>query len=290
MAARVPVLCGGALFEESGNQGVSFVLDLTERKRTEAEARDSERRYREVQGELAHANRVAALGQLTASIAHEVNQPITGVLSGGQAALRWLDKPDPEAARRSIERVIRDATRAGEVISGLRALVKKAPPRRDNLDMNEAIREVIVITRGEAAKHGISVEAQLADGLPLVLGDRVQLQQVVLNLIINAIEAMSGLGEGPRRLLIKTATSGLNSVSVAVQDTGPGLDPASMRRAFEDFYTTKPDGLGIGLPICRSIVEAHGGTLSVTANVPRGAFFELTVPAREDVAVDRGIP
>ena len=268
----------------------SFVLDLTERKRTEAEARDSERRYREVQGELAHANRVAALGQLTASIAHEVNQPITGVLSGGQAALHWLDKPDPEAARRSIERVIRDATRAGEVISGLRALVKKAPPRRDNLDMNEAIREVIVITRGEAAKHGISVEAQLADGLPLVLGDRVQLQQVVLNLIINAIEAMSGLGEGPRRLLIKTATSGLNSLSVAVQDTGPGLDPASMRRAFEDFYTTKPDGLGIGLPICRSIVEAHGGTLSVTANVPRGAFFELTVPAREDVAVDRGIP
>ena len=154
--------------------------DITEGKRA-GEA------LREVQTELAHANRVAALGQLTASIAHEVNQPLTGVLSSGQAALHWLDGPDPEAARRAIERVIRDATRAGDVIGGLRALFNKAPPRTERFDVNEAIREIIVVTRGEAAKNGISVETHLADGLPLVQGDRVQLQQVILNLVINAV-------------------------------------------------------------------------------------------------------
>ena len=249
--------------------------DITEGKRA-AEA------LREVQAELAHANRVAALGQLTASIAHEVNQPVAGVLSSGQAALRWLDRPDLEAARRAIERVIRDATRAGDVISGLRALVKKSPPRTESFDVNEAIREVIVVTRGEAAKSGISVKTQLAEGLPLIHGDRVQLQQVILNLIINAIEAMSGISKGPRELLIKTAKSESDCVSVTVQDTGPGLDPANSDRAFEAFYTTKPDGLGIGLSICRSIVEAHGGELAVTANMPHGAVFQFTVPTRGD--------
>jgi PAS domain S-box-containing protein len=249
--------------------------DITESKRA-AEA------LREVQTQLAHANRVAALGQLTASIAHEVSQPVTGVLSSGYAALRWLDRSDLEAARGAIERVIRDATRAAEVIGGLRALIKKAPPQTEGFDMNAAIREVIVITRAEAVKSGVSVEMQLAAGLPLVRGDRVQLQQVMLNLIINAIEAMSGVGEGPRELLVKTAKSEAASVSVAVQDSGPGLDPASSSRAFEAFYTTKPDGLGIGLSICRSIVEAHGGKLAVTANMPRGAVFQFTVPTRGD--------
>ena len=148
--------------------------------------------------------------------------------------------------------------------------------------MNEAIREVIVVTRGEAAKSRISVETQLAEGLPLIHGDRVQLQQVILNLTINAIEAMSGVHEGPRELLIKTLKSATDSVSVAVEDSGPGLDPANSERAFEAFYTTKPDGLGIGLSICRSIVEAHGGKLAVTANVPHGAIFQFTVPARGD--------
>ena len=247
-----------------------------------SEGRRAAEALREVQAELAHANRVAALGQLTASIAHEVNQPVAGVLSSGQAALRWLDRPDLEAARRAIERVIRDATRAGDVISGLRALVKKAPPRTESFDMNEAIREVIVVTRGEAAKSGISVKTQLAEGLPLIHGDRVQLQQVILNLIINAIEAMSGISKGPRELLIKTAKSESDCVSVTVQDTGPGLDPANSDRAFEAFYTTKPDGLGIGLSICRSIVEAHGGELAVTANMPHGAVFQFTVPTRGD--------
>ena len=151
-----------------------------------------------------------------------------------------------------------DTDRAGAVISRIRTLVKKAPPRTESLDINEAIRDVIVVTRGEAAKNGISVETQLAEALPPIQGDRVQLQQVILNLIINAIEAMSGVA-GPRELLIKTARSESDGVLVAVQDTGPGLAPENLNRAFEAFYTTKPDGLGIGLSICRSIVEAHGG-------------------------------
>ena len=248
--------------------------DITEGKRA-AEA------LRQVQAELAHANRVAALGHMATSIAHEVNQPVTGILSSGNAALRWLDMSDLEAARRAIERMIRDAIRAGDVIGGIRAFVRKAPPRIELFDLNKAIREVIVISRAEAEKNSVSIEAQLAKDLPLIKGNRVQLQQVLMNLIINAIEAMSGFGEEPRELLVKTAKSEPDSVSVAVQDTGPGLDPEDSTRAFEDFYTTKPDGLGIGLSICLSIVEAHGGKLAVTANAPRGAIFQFTLPVRE---------
>jgi C4-dicarboxylate-specific signal transduction histidine kinase len=247
--------------------------NITEGKRT-AEA------LAEVQSELAHANRVAALGQLTASIAHEVNQPVTGALSSGNAALRWLDKLDLAATRQAIERVIRDATRAGDVIAGLRTLVNKQPPRAESFDINAAIHEVIVLTRAEAAKNGISVSTQFGHGLPFVQGDRVQVQQVILNLTINAIEAMGGADEGPRKLLIKTVKSEADSVSVALEDSGPGLDPANAQRAFEAFYTTKPEGMGMGLSICRSIVEAHGGKLAVTANAPRGAVFQFTVPVQ----------
>ena len=197
---RVPVMIGAANLEADGRQGVAFVLDLTERKQAEAA-------LREVQTELAHANRISALGQLTASIAHEANQPIAGAVNSGQAALRWLDRPDLEAARRAIERVIRDAKRASDVIGGLRALVKKALPQTESFDINEAIREVIVITRGEAMMCGISVEAHLAKGLPHIRGDRVQVQQVILNLVINAIEAMSDMTDGRRELLISTAAA-----------------------------------------------------------------------------------
>ena len=248
------------------------------------ERKRAEEALREVQTELAHANRVAALGQLTASMAHEVNQPLTGVLSSGRAALRWLanEPPNLEASRRAIERVIRDAARAGDVISGLRALVKKAPPRTESFDMNEAIREVIVVTRSEAARNGISVETQLADGLPLVEGDRVQLQQVIVNLVINAIEAMSDIREGARELLISTGKSKSGGVLVAVRDSGPGLAPATLERLFEAFYTTKPGGLGLGLSICRSIIDAHGGRLWASANEPRGAVFQFTLPPRDE--------
>jgi len=241
----------------------------------------------EVQTQLTHANRIAALGQLTASIAHEVSQPISGALSSAQAALRWLDNADLDAARRSTEHVVSDTTRAGDVIRGIRTLVKKLPPRTESFDMNEAAREVMIITRGEATKHGISVESQLAAGLPPVQGDRVQLQQVMLNLILNAIEAMSGVPEGPRELRITSSQSEADSISIAVQDSGPGLDPTSSTRLFEPFYTTKPDGLGMGLSICRSIVEAQGGRLWVNPNVPRGAVFHFSLPVEETARPSR---
>jgi PAS domain S-box-containing protein len=282
--SRLPVLIGGALFEAGGNQGVSFVLDLTERKRAEAEARGSERRYRETLMELAHANRVTAMGQLTASIAHEVSQPITAVVINAEAALRWLgaQPPDLEEVREVLGLIVGDGTRAGNIIGGIRALIKKVPPQQACLDINEAIREVIALTRGEAAKTGVSVQTDLADGLPLIYGDRVQLQQVILNLIINALEAMSGVAETPRALLISTGQAEPGGVLVAVRDSGPGLDPASLEHLFNAFYTTKSGGMGMGLAICRSIIEAHEGQLWASANEPRGAVFRFTLPLQQD--------
>jgi PAS domain S-box-containing protein len=279
---RVPVLVAGAAFEQTRNQAISFVLDLTQRKWAEAAARESERRFREVQMELAHANRVATMGQLTASIAHEVNQPIAATITNAQAALRWLDgsASNLDEVRQALADIVKDGNRAGDVVGRIRALVKRAPPRRDRSDINEAIREVIALTHGEAVKSGVLVHAHLADSLPLVHGDRVQLQQVILNLIINAIEAMSGDSEGQRELRISTGNAESGGVLVAVGDSGPGVSPASLESLFDAFYTTKPDGLGMGLSICRSIVEAHGGRLWVTANVPCGAIFHFTVPAR----------
>jgi C4-dicarboxylate-specific signal transduction histidine kinase len=278
--SRVPVLLGSAAFDEQRDEGVAFVLDLTERKRAEAEARESERRYREMQMEVAHANRVATMGQLTASIAHEVNQPIAGAAINAEAALRWLGArpPDLEEVRQALVRIVKDANRAGDVIGRIREIIKKAPPRKEGVDINEAIHEVIELTHGEAAKNGASVQTALGEGLPLVEGDRVQLQQVVLNLIVNAVQAMGAVAEGPRALFITTARAEPNGVLVAVKDSGPGLDPKSLERLFDPFYTTKPGGLGMGLSICRSIVEAHGGRLWVTANLPRGAIFHFTVP------------
>src|SRR6266478_2459510 len=279
--SRLPVLSGGALFEASGNQGVSFVLDLTERKRAEAEARESERRYRETLMELAHANRLNAMGQLTASIAHEVNQPIAAAVLNAEAALNWLgaQPSNLDKVREALRLIVADATRAGNVVAGIRALIQKVPARRSFLDINEAIREVITLTRGEAVKAGVSVQTDFADGLPLIYGDRVQLQQVILNLIINAIEAMSGVAETPRALLISTGQAEQGGVFVAVRDSGPGLDPASLEHLFNAFYTTKPDGMGMGLSICRSIIEAHGGRLWATRCEPRGGLFQFTVPA-----------
>jgi PAS domain S-box-containing protein len=279
--SRVPVLIGSAAFDEQRDEGVAFVLDLTERKRAEAEARESERRYREMQMEVAHANRVATMGQLTASIAHEVNQPITAAVTNAHAALRWLGARPPvlEEVGQALGRIVKDANRAGDVIGRIRELVKKAPPRKERVDINEAIHEVIELTRGEAAKNGASVQTTLGEGLTLIEGDRVQLQQVVLNLIVNAVQAMGAVAEGPRELFITTAQAEPNGVLVSVRDTGPGLAPATVERLFEAFYTTKPAGLGMGLSICRSIIEAHGGRLWVTANLPRGAIFTFTVPA-----------
>jgi PAS domain S-box-containing protein len=279
--SRLPVLLGSAAFDEKRDQGVTFVLDLTERKRAEAEARESEQRYRSMQMEVAHANRVETMGQLTASIAHEVNQPIAAAVTNAEAALRWLSArpPDLEEVRQTLGRIVKDANRASDVIGRIRALIKKSPPRKGWLDMNEAVREVIEIAHGEAAKNSASIETALAKDLPLVEGDRVQLQQVVLNLMVNAVQAMASVAEGPRELLITTAHAEPDGVLVAVRDSGPGLTPAGLEHLFAPFYTTKPGGLGMGLSICRSIIEAHGGRLWVTANLPRGAIFHFTVTA-----------
>jgi PAS domain S-box-containing protein len=281
--SRVPVVIGSAAFDEQRNQGVTFVLDLSERKRAEAEARESEQRYRETQMELEHANRVAVIGQLTASIAHEVSQPTTAVVASAQAALRWLDRqpPELEGVRQALARIAQNGIRASEVIERIRDLIKKKPPKKDRLAINAIIGEVIELTQPEAARSCVSLQTAFADGLPKIVGDRVELQQVAVNLILNAIEAMSGTTEGPRELLIRTAKSDGDGVLVAVMDSGPGLPP-SLERLFDPFYSTKPGGLGIGLSICRSIVEAHGGRLWVSANLPRGAIFQFTLPVPDE--------
>jgi PAS domain S-box-containing protein len=246
------------------------------------ESRRAAETLREVQTELAHANRVATMGQLTASIAHEINQPIAATVMNAQAGLRWLaaEPPDLAAVKQTLTRIANDGNRAGEIIGQIRALIKKASARKDLLDLTEAIREVAALTRGEAIKNGVSVRMQLAEGLPPIEGDRVQLQQVILNLMINAIEAISGVREGARDVLVTTREADPDTVQVAVQDTGPGLEPAVLERVFDAFYTTKPHGLGLGLSICRSIIEAHGGRLWVTVNIPHGAIFQFNLPAR----------
>jgi PAS domain S-box-containing protein len=241
---------------------------------------------RAAQVELAHVNRITTMGQLTASIAHEVNQPIAATVTEAQAALRWLgaEPPNLDEVQQALDCIVDNGKRAGEVIGRIRDLIKKVPARKDRLDMNETVLEVIALTRSEALRANVSVQTQLARGLPPIQGDRVQMQQVILNLIINAFEAMEGV-EGSRDLLISTDKAESDGVLVMVRDSGPGLAPAALERAFEPFYTTKSSGLGMGLSICRSIVEAHGGRLWWSANEPRGAVFHFTLRLGRDEAV-----
>jgi PAS domain S-box-containing protein len=235
---------------------------------------------RSAQADLAHVNRVATMGQLTASIAHEVNQPIAAAVINAKAALRWLEThpPDLGEVRQALDRVLESGRRAGDVIGRIRAAISKAPPRKSRFDLNEAVSDVIALTRNEALKHGVAVHSWLARDSLSVEGDRVQLQQVILNLIMNAIEAMSGAEDGPRELQVSAERDAAGHALVTVRDSGPGLDPQSVARVFEAFYTTKPEGMGMGLAICRSIVEEHGGRLWASANEPRGAVFQLTLP------------
>ena len=255
---------------------IGVLVDITDRRRAEGALRNAH----EMQMQLAHANRVATIGHLTASIAHEVTQPIAATLINAQTALDWLGRrtPDLDEAQQALARIVRDANRAADVVGRIRDLFKKAPQRNDSVDMNEAIREVIELTRSEAMKNAVSVHTELTDGVSPIEGDRVQLQQVVLNLIVNAIQAMSAVADGARDLLITTSPAEPHGVVVAVKDSGPGLAPDSLERIFNPFYSTKPDGMGMGLAICRSIVEAHGGRLWVEANEPRGAAFYFTLP------------
>jgi len=262
-----PVLDAEGRF--AGYRGVA--RDITERQRTE-EA------LRQAQAELAHVTRVATLGELTASIAHEINQPLGAMVNSANACLRWLAAQNLERAQQSAVRVVTEGQRAADIIGRIRALAQKAPPHKDWLDINDTIRDVLALARSEVQRHGVVVETHLAAAVPLVRADRIQLQQVLLNILINALEALSGVSDGPRQVVVQSDPDGAQGVRVTVRDSGPGLDPQSLDRLFEAFYTTKPQGLGLGLAISRSIIAAHGGRLWATANVPHGAVVQFTVP------------
>jgi PAS domain S-box-containing protein len=250
--------------------------DIDDRKRAEEERE----RLRHVEADLAHINRVSMMGELSASIAHEVNQPLTGIVSNGSACLRFLagDAPDLEEARDAVRDIVRDGKRAGEVIARIRSLTKRTAPRNEKLDMNETIRDVLVLVGDEAKRKSVGIGTRFADDLFPVSGDRVQLQQVVLNLLMNGIEAMSGTNEGARQVTITTRNIDDGQVQVTVQDSGTGIDPNALGKIFDPFYTTKPGGMGMGLSICRSIVQSHGGRLWATANNGHGTSFHFSLP------------
>jgi signal transduction histidine kinase len=247
---------------------------MTERQRAEAALRAS-------QAEVAHITRVTAMGELAASIAHEVTQPLTGIVTNGNACLHWLagETPNIQKARATVQRIIRDSNRACDVIHDIRTLVKKAPPYQEPVDLNDLIYRTLTLANGEMTRNQVELQTELAVGLPSVLGDRVQLQQVLLNLIMNAIEAMSSMS-GRRSLMIRSELRDPESVAVAVRDSGVGIDPQKAERLFDAFFTTKPQGMGMGLSICRNVISAHGGHLSNANNAEsQGATFEFTLPA-----------
>jgi PAS domain S-box-containing protein len=267
------------LFNKSGVVvGASKVArDITATKRAQAE-------LQQARTEVARVARLTTLGELTAAIAHEVNQPLTGLVNSGNACLRWLagETPNLEAARQSVERMISASTRAGDVIRRIRALVEKSPPRRDRLNVNDAITEVIFLIESEVQRNHVSLRTKLSGDVPLVLGDRIQLQQVILNLVLNAIEAMGGVNERLRELSVASAKDESGGVCITVRDSGTGLDETSLDRVFDAFYTTKPHGMGIGLAVSRTIIQAHGGRLWAAPNVPHGATFLFSLPAESE--------
>jgi C4-dicarboxylate-specific signal transduction histidine kinase len=256
---------------------IAAVTDITERSR-------AEEIVRELETDFAHVNRVRMMGELAASLAHEITQPIASVRNNARAALNFLDKQpaDLGEVKEALECIVGDADRASDIADRIRDQIRKAPPRKCRFDLNEAINEAIVLTRSAIARNGISVRTRLTEGLAFVRWDRVQLQQVVLNLILNAVEAMGTINAGSRELLISTEQTQADGVLVSVRDSGPGIDPDHLDRVFQDFYTTKSGGVGMGLSICRSIIDAHGGRLWAEANEPRGAVFSFTCPSPKE--------
>ncbi len=284
-ASRWPVrgihVLGHPVLDTSGHlvEFVGTVIDITERKRA-AEA------LRDAQDALARANRATTLGMLGASIAHEVNQPLGAIAASAAACSRWLSAQPPnlDKAQSSLERIANDRRRASAVIDRLRALAKRQAPRKGRFDLNEVILEVLTLTDDELRRNEILVETSLDVDLPTVECDRIQIQQIILNLIINAIEAMSAVDDRHRQLAIGSAKEGANAVRVEVRDSGPGVDPRHADRLFEAFYTTKPEGMGMGLSICRAIIEAHGGRLWVSQNGSHGAAFCFSLPMESAAA------
>jgi PAS domain S-box-containing protein len=270
---------GHHIFSASGNlvEVIGTHIDVTERKR----AQEEHERLRQLESDLAHMNRLGIMGEQAASLSHEITQPIACARNNTRAAMNFLDRQPPELGevREALACVVADADRAGQIIDRIRDHIRKAPPRKSRFGLNDAIDEVIVLGRSAITKNGVLVQTRLAEGLFPVQGDRVQLQQVILNLVLNAVEAMSGVEAGQRELLISTERTQGNGVLVAVRDSGPGVDPERVERVFEAFYTTKPSGLGMGLSICRTIIGTHGGRLWADANEPRGAVFQFTLPA-----------
>jgi C4-dicarboxylate-specific signal transduction histidine kinase len=267
--------------EPFSKKEIELVTDFAAEAAIALEITRRERQLREVQMELAHSNRVATMGQLTASIAHELSQPMAAERSYASAAALWVDKTPPDLAevRDALAGIVSATDRASDVVARIGALMRKAPPRKEVWDVKDAIMEVIALIHSEATKTGVRVQTQLAPCLPRIHADRVQLQQVMLNLIVNGIQAMNDVADGQRDLLITTEGTE-DGVRVEVRDTGPGLGPEKLERLFEPFYTTKPNGMGMGLSICRSIIEAHGGRLWATGHSSQGAVFQFTIPAR----------
>ena len=249
------------------------ITDISERRR-------AEEALQKAQAELAHVTRVTTLGELAASIAHEVNQPLAAIVADANASLNWLAaaNPDLDQVRDAMAAIVKDGYRAADVVQRIRQLATKTEPRKARLDVNDVVRDVLSIVRSELRHHEVTLAVDLASGLPPVLGDRVQLQQVVLNLVMNGIEAMADVGNRPRELLIRSEQKEPGTILIAVRDSGSGVDPHGANRIFDAFYTTKPYGLGMGLSISRSIVEAHGGLLWATPNEPHGAVLHLSLP------------
>ena len=268
-------------------EAVATMVDITERKRAEEERE----RLRQLEADLAHLNRVSIMGELAASIAHEVNQPLSGVVSNGSACLRWLagDAPNLEEARETARRIVRDGKRAADVIARIRALTKKAVTPREKLDLNETIQDVLALVGDEARRNSVIIQTQLADDLSPVSGDQVKLQQLVLNLVINAIEAMSSVDERARELVIKTRNVDPDQVQATVKDSGPGIDPQMIDKIFDPFYTTKPGGMGMGLSISRSILQVHGGRLWAAAKDGPGTIFHFSLPKYHEVEKHAGV-
>jgi PAS domain S-box-containing protein len=288
---RVPVLVGAASFEETGNQGVAFVLDLTERKQAEAKARESERRYHDVQMELAHANRIATLGELATSIAHEINQPLTAIVTNGETSLRWLARADQniEKVTQLTSRIVSSARRAGEIIHRIRGMAAKNEPEKSLIDLNEIVEEALLFMRHDIDSKSVVLSTTFGSGLPRVMGDRIQLQQVIINLLVNSVQAIAQSGQPTRRIDIHTSIDEEGSVVFSIFDNGPGIASADLPHVFDSFFSTKDTGIGIGLAICQSIIAAHGGSILGSNRPNGGAHFHFALPVPAVDGADSGV-